>query len=213
MRQLRKHTAHDRTQYDLDKIAGLTLQIYQRNIDTWQPIVAAPLPAANGDEPTFAIISGHRRYFARIFVHAVHEWAALDENKEAVADGITLDFVRSLIEEMLTKLGGVETAAAQLLQMYGDQEIVIVPFTGTLKEQILALQAANFGTEEPDTLGRAHSFQAAIDAGATADELARNAGVNVHYVLNHLALAAVHPQLAQRITQGELPMSVARIVC
>ncbi len=212
LRQLRKHAAHDRTRYDLQKIAGLTLQIYQRDIDTWQPIVAASLPSDNGHDPAFAIISGHRRYFARIFVHAVREWAALEENQETVTDGITLDFVHALIQEMVTKLGSVEEAAAQLLQLYGEETLPIVRFQGDLKAQILALQAANFGSEEPDLLGRARSFKAAVDAGTTPQEIARNAGVNLHYVLNHLALANTHPELAQRIANDELSMSVARIL-
>ncbi len=209
LRQLHKHIAHDRTQYDFNKIAGLTLQIYQRDLDDWMPIVAAP---DNDNPDSYAIISGHRRYFARIFVHAVHEWAALPENQTAVAEGIHVDFTRSLIEEMVAQFDGVEQAAAQLLQLYGDNKVEIVLFSGSLKAQALALQAANFGNEEPDMLGRALSFQAAVNAGATVDEIARNGGINTHYVRNHLALANIDPQLAQRIGAEELPMSVARIV-
>ena len=48
-----------------------------------------------------------------------------------------------------------------------------------------------------------------MEAGANAEEIARNAGQHLNYVLNHLALTEIPPELAQRIAAGELPMSVA----
>jgi hypothetical protein len=87
-----------------------------------------------------------------------------------------------------------------------------VPFNGDHKAEILSLQAANFGREEADMLGIAHSFRRALQSGASPEEIARNAGQSVHFVLNHVALTDIPAELAQRIAAGELPMSVARIV-
>jgi hypothetical protein len=61
-------------------------------------------------------------------------------------------------------------------------------------------------------LGIAHSFHQAVAAGATPEEIARNSGQHLHFVLNHLALMDISPDLAQRIAAGELPMSVAPAV-
>ena len=61
-------------------------------------------------------------------------------------------------------------------------------------------------------LGIAHSFRQALESGASPEEIARNAGESVHFVLNHVALTDIPAELAQRIAAGELPMSVARTV-
>jgi hypothetical protein len=90
--------------------------------------------------------------------------------------------------------------------------VAFVPFAGSDKAQVLALQAANYGSEQPDMLGMAHSFRQAVEAGATPAEIARNVGQHVAYVTNHLALTEVPPELAQRIADGDFPMSVATAV-
>jgi hypothetical protein len=99
-----------------------------------------------------------------------------------------------------------------LLEQYGSEEVGFVPFAGSDKAQILALQAANYGQEQADPLGIAHSFRQAVEAGATAAEIARNVGQPVAYVTNHLALTEIPPELAQRIAAGQLPLSVATTV-
>ncbi len=42
LKSLKRHPAQMRTFHDLDKLATLTLQIYERNLDEWQPVVATP---------------------------------------------------------------------------------------------------------------------------------------------------------------------------
>ena len=56
LKQLKAHPAQMRTSYDLDKLAALTLQIFERGLDQWQPIAASP----NGEG--YHIVSGHRRH-------------------------------------------------------------------------------------------------------------------------------------------------------
>ena len=65
---LKRHPGQMRTTYDLEKMATLTLQIYERNLDEWQPIVATP----NGEG--YHIISGHRRHMACLFAFALDDW-------------------------------------------------------------------------------------------------------------------------------------------
>ncbi|MFQ5418880.1 MAG: ParB N-terminal domain-containing protein, partial [Anaerolineae bacterium] len=57
---LKAHPAQMRTIYDLEALATLTLQIYERGLDEWQPLLASP----NGEEETYFIVSGHRRQMA-----------------------------------------------------------------------------------------------------------------------------------------------------
>jgi PRTRC genetic system protein B len=53
-KRLKAHPAQMSTIYDLESLATLTLQVYERGLDQWQPIVATP----NGDG--FYMVSGHR---------------------------------------------------------------------------------------------------------------------------------------------------------
>ena len=203
IKNLKQHAAQMRTQVDPEGMAALTLQVYQRGLDEWQPIVAAPA----GENGEYQIISGHRRRMARLFAFALEDWAS-----EHPEQDVTVEVARTLIAALSEKLGSVEAAAEALLQKYGQREILFVPFSGDQKAEVLALQAANFGREEADMPGIAHSFRQALESGASPEEIARNAGQSVHYVLNHLALTDIPAELAQRIAAGELPMSVARTV-
>lgn len=203
IKNLKRHVAQMRTQYDQEGMAALTLQVYQRGLDNWQPIVAAPT-AENDD---YRIISGHRRRMAQLFAFALQDWIDEQSDREA-----TIEVAHTMIATLSEKLGSVEAAAEALLQKYGEREIPFVPFDGDRKAEILSLQAANFGREEADMLGIAHSFRQALESGASPEEIARNAGQSVHYVHNHLALTDIPAELAQLIAARDLPMSVARIV-
>ena len=232
---LQIHPAHDRTRYDLDKLAGLTLQVVQRDLDNWQPITATPLTTTpNG---RYGIISGVRRWLSRILAYGVQEWAQQPAHQAriAAAGGIDLAFVRELLVEIVQlfstpaetdrvisaqKLGqgttlsaeSVHHAASQLLALYGDKTIAIAEFTGDTKAQTLALQAANSNREDPDPLGLAKSYKAAYEAGATPAEIARHSGVHTEFVINHLALTQLPPALAAAISAGQLPMGMARLI-
>ena len=201
LKQLKAHPAQMRTTYDLDGLAALTLQVYERGLDSWQPIVASP----NGEG--YHIVSGHRRHMAQLFSFALRDWA-----KEHPDTEISIEVVRTMINTLVESLGTLEQVIASLLTKYGDEAIEFVTFEGGQKAQILALQAANYGSEQPDMLGVAHSFRQAVAAGATPEEIARNVGQHVQFVRNHLALTEIPPELAQRIAAGDLPMSVATSV-
>lgn len=207
LKQLKAHPAQMRTTYDLDALAALTLQVFARGLDAWQPIVATP----NGD--SFHIVSGHRRHMAHLLAFALRDWAK--EHPETIrseASTLPIEVVRTMLTTLVESFGSLDLAVSSLLAKYGHEEIPFVTFEGSQKAQILALHAANYGSDQPDMLGIAHSFQQAVVAGATPEEIARNVGQPIHYVSNHLALAAISPELAQCIAAGELPISVAAVV-
>lgn len=201
IQNLKPHPAQMRTTHDREALATLTLQVYERGLDTWQPVVASP----NGD--AYHLISGHRRYMAQLLVFALRDWAAQHPDTD-----IIIEVVRTMLDTLVESLGTLDKVMASLVARYGEKEISFAPFAGSQKAQILALQAANYGSEKPDVLGVAHSFRQAVAAGATVEEIARNSGQHVNYVHNHLALTEIPPELARRIAAGELPMSVATAV-
>lgn len=198
IKQLKTHPAQMRTIYDLDSLAALTLQLYERGLDEWQPIAASP------NDDGFYIISGHRRHMAQLLAFALRDWAQEHPDTE-----IAIEVVRTMLNTLVESLGSLEKVISSLVTKYGDHEISFAPYEGSQKAQILALQSANYGSEQPDMMGVAHSFRHALEAGATPEEIARNCGQHVGYVRNHLALTEIPPELAQRIAAGELPMSVA----
>jgi hypothetical protein len=201
LKQFKPHRAQMRSQYDLDELATLTLQVYERGLDAWSPIVAA----AHGDE--HHIISGHRRHKATLLALALKGWATGKPKDE-----ITIEVVRAMIQSLVESLGSLDKLIASLVTKYGDEFIEFVPFEGSEKSQILTLQAANYGSAKPDMMGIAHSFREAVLAGASEAEIARNSGQHPNYVRNHLALTEIPPELARRIAAGELPMSVAATI-
>ena len=201
LKHLKAHPAQMRTTYDLEKLATLTLQVFERGLDQWQAIVAS----SNGEG--YHIVSGHRRHMAQLFSFALRDWA-----KEHADTEISIEIVRTMINTLVESLGTLEQVIASLLTKYGDEAVEFVTFEGSQKAQILALQAANYGSEQPDMLGVAHSFHQAVAAGATPEEIARNVGQHVQFVRNHLALTEIPPELAQRIAAGDLPLSVATAV-
>ena len=214
IQHLKAHPAQMRTTYDLEALAALTLQLYERGLDPWQPILASPNPGLNrGDDGDgdsgdgYHIVSGHRRHMAQLLAFALRDWAADHPETE-----ITIEVVRTMLATLVESLGALDKVIAALLGKYGAEEIPFVLFEGSQKAEILTLQAANYGSEQPDMLGVAHSFRQAVEAGATPAEIARNSGQHVNFVRNHLALADIPPELAQRIAAGELPMSIATAV-
>ncbi|MCA9926442.1 MAG: hypothetical protein KC421_28935, partial [Anaerolineales bacterium] len=203
IKNLKQHPAQMRTVYDIEGMATLCLQIYERGLDEWQTLLASP----NGEDGMYFIVSGHRRQMARLLAWALAAWAADHPDTE-----ISVEVARTMITTLVNSLGSLEKVITALLEKYGDREISIALFEGSKKAEILSLQAANYGSEQADMMGIAHSFRQALEAGATPEEIGRNCGQSVHYVHNHLALTDIPPELARRIAVGELPMSVARTV-
>ncbi len=92
IQQLKAHPAQMRTTYDLETLAALTLQVYERGLDQWQPIAATPRPGLNGAEggDGYHILSGHRRHMAQLLAFALRDWA-----KEHPVTEISIEVGRS----------------------------------------------------------------------------------------------------------------------
>ena len=118
---LKPHPAQMRTTYSLDGLAELCLQIYERGLHDWQPILASP----NGEEGTFYIVSGHRRQMAQLLAFALGDWA--EEHPET---DISAELSRTMIEALVNSLGSLDKLIESLLARYGDREISFVPFDG-----------------------------------------------------------------------------------
>ncbi|MGB0383654.1 MAG: hypothetical protein ACPGWR_02430 [Ardenticatenaceae bacterium] len=198
-----EHPAQMRTLYQLDDMASLTLQVYENDLDEWQPIVATP-----DNKGGYFIISGHRRRMARLFAYGLEAWVNHPDSPINPDDGVHIELVKEFIGTLVDKYEYVDAAAEVLTSHYANEEIEFVLFEGNEKAQILALQRANYGMIKPDMLGIAHSFQAALEAGASVAEIARNAGQHYHYVRNHLALTKIPQELAEQIADGHLAMSI-----
>ncbi|MCB0027245.1 MAG: ParB N-terminal domain-containing protein, partial [Anaerolineales bacterium] len=125
IKHLKPHPAQMRTTYDLDALAALALQVYERGLDTWQPIVAAK------NETGFHIVSGHRRHMAQLLAYALQDWAQ-DHPDTAVA----IEVVRTMVQTLAESLGSLQALIASLIKKYGEREIAFVPFEGGDKAEI-----------------------------------------------------------------------------
>jgi ParB-like chromosome segregation protein Spo0J len=81
-----------RTEMDPEEMARLTLQVYERGLSEYQPIVAAE----DGDG-AYRVVSGHRRWLATLLAEEVR---ARIDGKE---NGVDLDFVRPVVFEFATR--------------------------------------------------------------------------------------------------------------
>jgi hypothetical protein len=143
---LKPHPAQMRTTYDLEALATLTLQIYERGLDNWQPVVASP----NGE--AYHIISGHRRHMAQLLALALRDWAEdRPDTGQSEAPAITIEVVRTMINTLVESLGALEKVVASLLTKYGEEEVTFVAFEGSQKAQILALAGGQLWERQRQT--------------------------------------------------------------
>jgi hypothetical protein len=206
---LHAHPAQMRTVYNLEAMAELTLQILaNRGVDAWNPIVVTTAPESKG----YYVVSGHRRRMATLFSWAVEYYLGQHPEPEARRAAYTIEEMQTFLQTLLTKYEDIESAADAVATKFAERTLEVALFEGDSKAQILALQRANYGSETPDVLGIAHSLRAALDAGASETEIARNIGQSPAFVAKHLALTRIPLELADLIASGKVPMSVAGIV-
>ena len=122
IQHLKPHPAQMRTIYDLEALAALTLQVHERGLDHWQPVVATPVmatPVANGqtavtEAASYHIISGHRRHMAQLLAFALLDWSKQDADTE-----ISIEVARTMLAALVESLGSLEALIASLQGKYG----------------------------------------------------------------------------------------------
>jgi hypothetical protein len=181
IKHLKPHPAQMRTTYDLEALATLTLQIYERGLDNWQPVVASP----NGET-----YPHHQRPSPPHGPTAGLCLAGLGQDRSGQSD--TGDYHRGRADHDQHP-GGIAGDAgkaliASLLAKYGERRGRLCPFEGSQKAQILALQAPTTGARRQTRWASPTAFARPWKPGDAEEEIARNAGQHVNYVRNHLAL-------------------------
>lgn len=206
---IRKNRAQMRRTYDLTKLAELTMQMIARGFDEDRPLLIRK------DGSGYENIRGHRRRMALMMVAYLgdlrpgHEWA-IEEVRDMWTDLLLSRTDDPTVYKELAPFGVVETAVESLVAEHGHVEVPAIVTEAEPKQATLALWSDNFGDEEPDRMGVAHSLKVGIiEQGITMEEAARNMGQSVHYVRNHLALAQVDSRLAQRINEKDLGVAAA----
>lgn len=206
---IRKNRAQMRRTYDLTKLAELTMQMLARGFDDDRPLLIRK------DDTGYENIRGHRRRMALLMVGHLaatrpgHTWD-IEEVRDMWTDLLLSRTDDQTVYKELAPFGVVETAVESLVAEHGHIEAPAIISDAEPKQATLALWSDNFGDEEPDRMGIAHSLKVGIvEQGITIEEAARNMGQSVHYVRNHLALAQIDPRLAQRINDKELGVAAA----
>jgi hypothetical protein len=105
IKHLKPHPAQMRTLYDLDTLASLALQVYERGLDAWQPILAAQ------NETGFHIVSGHRRHMAQLLAFALQDWAGDHPDTP-----VTIEVARTMVQTLVESLGSLEALITSLLR-------------------------------------------------------------------------------------------------
>lgn len=207
---IKKNRAQMRTTFDLTKLAELTLQMIRRGFDGDKPLLIRKLEQQEGNYQ-YENIRGHRRRMAMLMALECGEgeWE--------------IEAVRSAWKNLVVQFGGdvsedvvgaeyVEAAAESLAEAYGAQTVPAVIFLGDEKQATLSLISDNFGDEDPDPLGIAHALQVAAQQGINVNEVASHMGQSPHFVKNYLALGQVDADVARRIVQEGMSMSIAPLL-
>ncbi|MCO5195545.1 MAG: hypothetical protein M9930_19980 [Anaerolineae bacterium] len=215
------HPAQMRTRYSVASLAELVCQIAARGLDPSQPIVVQPFddehdnyvagdhPTATRPDPRYHIVSGHRRFYAACFAQVLHTGERTITLEEAQ---------RYLVYKLGDHEYVTEDDLCDTLETLGDEYSIDIPvrvFDGNYEQGVLLLQASNFGAEEPDTLGIAHSLLAGQQIGISLSRAAQNIGQTEGYVRDLIAVAALEdeaPALVRAIVDGKVSRSIARTI-
>jgi hypothetical protein len=102
-------------------------------------------------------------------------------------------------------------AHVPLSELHGDVVVPFALFEGDEKEEILLLQASNFGQEKPDLWGEALSYRAALklNTKVSVEEIAANTGQPVARIKAVVALTRVPGDLVEAIIEEEVALGVA----
>ena len=109
--------------------------------------------------------------------------------------------------------GGRRLAALQALAADGaitpDQEVTCLVIEGEESEVREVSLAENFQRLAMNPADEAQAFAAIIEAGASAEEVARRFGLTVRFVEGRLRLAALAPCVFEALASGEITLDMA----
>lgn len=168
---LRVNPAQMRTRVGLMELARLAVQVK----DGLDPNLALLLrPDGQG---AFTVISGHRRWLA-LMIATIAYTAPTVAPISAEQD---LELMEATIRDLCTIQDGfvvLDEALYEFLQGLVPETLTVpyVLWDGPADAEILLLIKANTGAEEPDLVGQARAFKAAIDAGVSYDTLSQVTG-------------------------------------
>lgn len=110
--------------------------------------------------------------------------------------------------------GGRRLAALQALAADGaitpDQEVTCLVIEGEESEVREVSLAENFQRLAMNPADEAQAFAAIIEAGASAEEVARRFGLTVRFVEGRLRLAALAPCVFEALASGEITLDMAK---
>lgn len=196
---LKVHPAQMRTRVGLMELAQLAVQVK----DGLDPNLALLLG------PQDRVISGHRRWLARMIAHIAYSNAdVLPINAEQ-----DLELMKATIEELCTVQDGFVVLDEGLYEFL----VTLVPKTLTVPyrcweglpdEEVLLLIRANTGAEEPDLVGQARAIKAAIDAGVSYDTLSQVTGQPGGRLQALVELLDLPPVFQDLVNDDQLDLSI-----
>lgn len=201
--ELVESPAQMRSRHDLGKLAELTFQMYVRG---WDPDRPALVRRVNG---SVEIIRAHRRRMAYLMSLALREEHPWDGQGDPP---VTAESIQAKWEAAIAGQGDIHAVVNHLAGRFRDTEIVAQEFQGDERQAVLALQGDNFGDEKPDALGIARSLRYGVAKGLTLNEMAVAMGQTAAGVKNIFDLANIDPEVAGRIVDGELGMTLAPLL-
>lgn len=162
--QLRVNPAQMRTRIRVGLLAQLAVQV-RHGLDRSLPLLAR----RDGDD--LVVISGHRRWLARMIAHL-----SPGRSIGAMRDTI-FDVCRGYVEDGWVVLS--EPLYDHAVGLITDVELTIPVqvWAGSEQEEVLTLIRANAGPEAPDLQGQARAFHEALARGLSVQDLAQTAGL------------------------------------
>lgn len=154
-----------------------------------------------GREGDFVVVSGHRRWLAAMianltegedYKNVIDAYCRPDEDGWIELSDSLYSELADLVEEGLT--------------------VPVEEWTGGDQAEILTLIKANLGAEEPDLVGQAYAFHAALQRAVTLDELAEAVGMPISWVNAMLAVPNLPVIFQKLINDRRLGLGVAPLL-
>jgi hypothetical protein len=195
---LRVNEAQMRTRVAVAELARLAVQV-SKGLDHNLPLLLRP-----DGHGGFTVVSGHRRWLALMIAFM----AVADLSAEPDLEGM-----QAVIEDICDVDDGFVILDEGLYEFLQEQmpATLSVPYRlwdGSREDEILLLIKANSGAEEPDLLGQAVAYRAAVDARVSYEQLAQVTGRPAKWLKALVILLTFPAIFGELINDGLLDLSV-----